>query len=159
MTAFTPKPRSGRIALDMTPMIDIVFQLLTFFCMTLKIATSEGDFHMQMPREAPGPYVPSVDQLPPLTVILEADSAGELTRLALNEKEFSGANRLRLLHQHLRNLVDSYPRAAEAEVVLRCDSKLNYQYVIDAMTAVSGSKNPRGEIVPLIRRIQFVPLK
>ena len=26
-----------KIPIDMTPMIDIVFQLLTFFCMTLRV--------------------------------------------------------------------------------------------------------------------------
>lgn len=33
----------------MTPMIDIVFQLLVFFIMTFKIVSQEGDFHIKMP--------------------------------------------------------------------------------------------------------------
>ena len=43
-----------KIPLDMTPMIDVVFQLLTFFCMTLKIAAMEGDFNIKMPLAARG---------------------------------------------------------------------------------------------------------
>ncbi len=45
------------IRLQMTPMIDIVFQLLVFFIMTFKIVSQEGDFHIKMPvaNLAPGP--------------------------------------------------------------------------------------------------------
>ena len=53
------KPRRGpsgpaKVEQNMTPMIDIVFQLLTFFIMTLKIATQEGDFNIKMPLAALG---------------------------------------------------------------------------------------------------------
>ena len=44
-----------KIPIDMTPMIDIVFQLLTFFVMTLKIVEAEGDFNIKMPLAAPRP--------------------------------------------------------------------------------------------------------
>ncbi len=33
----------------MTPMIDVVFQLLIFFMLTLKIIAPEGDFNINMP--------------------------------------------------------------------------------------------------------------
>jgi biopolymer transport protein ExbD len=159
MTAFSPKVRGGRITVDMTPMIDIVFQLLTFFCLTLKIAAVEGDFHIQMPRAAPGPNAPSISQLPPFVLTMEANSGGNLTRLTLNEVEFTGVDRFRRLHQWLLEFEAKQGLAAELDVELRCDPRLDYQYVIDAFTAVSGSKNQLGEIVPLIQRIQFVPLK
>lgn len=38
-----------KVLIDMTPLIDIVFQLLTFFVMTLKVASLEGDFNIKMP--------------------------------------------------------------------------------------------------------------
>ena len=38
-----------KIELQMTPMIDIVFQLLIFFIMTFKIVAQEGDFNIKMP--------------------------------------------------------------------------------------------------------------
>ncbi|MFT5528125.1 MAG: biopolymer transport protein ExbD, partial [Pirellulaceae bacterium] len=40
------------IELQMTPMIDIVFQLLVFFIMTFKIVAMEGDFNIKMPMAA-----------------------------------------------------------------------------------------------------------
>ena len=36
----------------MTPMIDIVFNLLIFFVMTFKITAPEGDFNVKMPAQA-----------------------------------------------------------------------------------------------------------
>ena len=42
-----------KIELQMTPMIDIVFQLLVFFIMTFKIVAQEGDFNIKMPVSAP----------------------------------------------------------------------------------------------------------
>ena len=41
-----------KIELQMTPMIDIVFQMLVFFIMTFKIVTQEGDFNIKMPLAA-----------------------------------------------------------------------------------------------------------
>ena len=35
---------------DMTPMIDMVFQLLIFFILTLNIVDPEGDFNLRLPK-------------------------------------------------------------------------------------------------------------
>ena len=54
--------RAGEeIELQMTPMIDIVFQLLIFFIMTFKIIAPEGDFNIKMPLSAPSDGPPSVE--------------------------------------------------------------------------------------------------
>ena len=45
-----------KIELQMTPMIDIVFQLLVFFIMTFKIVSMEGDFNIRMPAAAHRPH-------------------------------------------------------------------------------------------------------
>jgi len=43
------------IKLAMTPMIDIVFQLLVFFIMTYKVTAMEGDYNIRMPSAAVEP--------------------------------------------------------------------------------------------------------
>ena len=43
------------IKLAMTPMIDIVFQLLVFFIMTYKVTAMEGDYNIRMPSAAAEP--------------------------------------------------------------------------------------------------------
>ncbi|MEZ6121857.1 MAG: biopolymer transporter ExbD [Planctomycetaceae bacterium] len=42
-------PGNAKIAVDMSAMIDVVFQLLIFFMLTLKIVEPEGDFDINMP--------------------------------------------------------------------------------------------------------------
>jgi len=51
-----------KINVPMAPMIDVVFQLLIFFMLTLKIVAPEGDFDINMPMGAGAPS----DELPPL---------------------------------------------------------------------------------------------
>ena len=63
-----------KIPIDMTPMIDIVFQLLTFFCMTLRVSAAEGDFNIKMPLAAPQAGLPDPNQLPPIKVRMRADA-------------------------------------------------------------------------------------
>ena len=41
--------KDEKIELQMTPMIDIVFQLLVFFIMTFNVVAQEGDFNIRMP--------------------------------------------------------------------------------------------------------------
>ena len=40
---------SDKIDINMTPMIDVVFQLMSFFMCSLKIVAPEGDFDIRMP--------------------------------------------------------------------------------------------------------------
>jgi len=76
-----------KIELQMTPMIDIVFQLLVFFIMTFKIITQEGDFNVKMPLAANTGM--SVDpSVPPMKLRLTANSEGELTGIRLNDITF-----------------------------------------------------------------------
>src|SRR3954471_10841981 len=87
-----------KIPIDMTPMIDIVFQLLTFFCMTLRVSSAEGDFSIKMPLAAPRAGLPDPNQLPPIKVRLRADANGNLADLQLNNRTFAGADRFKQLH-------------------------------------------------------------
>jgi biopolymer transport protein ExbD len=148
---------SEKIPIDMTPMIDIVFQLLTFFIMTLKIATQEGDFNIRMPLAAPRAGTPDPNQLPPMKLRLRADANGNLVDMVLNERTFSGADRWQQLHNNVASLVGDGSLAASAEVELDCDYNLKYENVIRAITAVSGDVSADGQIIKLVEKIKFAP--
>ncbi|QDU25320.1 Biopolymer transport protein ExbD/TolR [Anatilimnocola aggregata] len=150
------KQGNSKIAIDMTPMIDIVFQLLTFFVMTLKIATAEGDFNIRMPLAAPRAGPPDPNQLPPMKLFLKADSAGKCARVVMNDSEFSGGDRWTRLHNHVAGIVGDGSLASSAEVELVCDYNLHYEHVIEAITAVSGEMRD-GQIVKLVEKIKFSP--
>lgn len=151
-----PEPEPESVPIDMTPMIDIVFQLLTFFVMTFRIAQAEGNFDITMPRmTAPGR--PS-DMLPPLKVTLRANDAGGLAEIRFADH---GYESFRQLHAAIAELVgpDRGPGSLQqtAEVELDCDPRLNYVHVIEAVTAVSGEVGPRGELIKLVEKIRFTP--
>ncbi|OYV83264.1 MAG: hypothetical protein B7Z73_16265, partial [Planctomycetia bacterium 21-64-5] len=63
---------SDKVEMQMTPMIDVVFQLLTFFVMSFKIVSQEGDFNIKMPLAAAGPSQEPQD-LPPIKLRLTAN--------------------------------------------------------------------------------------
>ncbi|MEA1951305.1 MAG: biopolymer transporter ExbD [Planctomycetota bacterium] len=153
----TSRHADEKVELMMTPMIDIVFQLLVFFIMTFKIVAPEGDFNIKMPLAAPSQGVPNPDELPPLTVRLTASKDGKLTGVYLNEARMTGFGQLR---RRIIGLVgdDTGPGslAASTEIELDCDYKLRFEYTINAITAVSGEIR-NGEIVKLIEKIKFAP--
>ncbi len=145
---------SRGIVLDMTPMIDIVFQLLAFFIFTLRITAAEGDFSIQMPLTQPGPGMPE-HLFPPLQIHLRASAQGDLEQIRLNDLPLADFASLR---QRVRALAgDGSELATELEVELDCDEQLAYQHVISAITAVSGERDHAGNVTPLVRKIRFLP--
>ena len=157
MAAIPRRKHQDKINIDMTPMIDIVFQLLTFFCMTLKITQAEGDFNIRMPLARSTPGTPTHD-LPPIKLFLKSDAAGECSRVVMNDTEFTGHDRWDRLHRHLAGIVGDGDLARQAEVELHCDPQLHYEHAIEAITAVSGRINPAdGQTIRLIDKIKFSP--
>jgi biopolymer transport protein ExbD len=163
-----PMKRKGnspddKIPIDMTPMIDIVFQLMTFFVMTLKIVEAEGDFNIKMPLAAPRAGMPDDKQLPPFKLRLKAGTNGNLAEITLNNNTFAPD---KAGWDDLRNQIASIvgdergPGSVQstAEVELDCDYELKYENVIRAITAVSGyPAQEGGGVVRLIEKIKFSP--
>lgn len=147
-----------KIELQMTPMIDIVFQLLVFFIMTFKIVSQEGDFNIKMPLAAPAAGAPDDLQLPPMKVRLRSDSSGLLAGMSLNDQSVESMDSLRM---QIIGVVgdDRGPGSIQetAEVELDCDYGLRYEHVIQAITAVSGYKDDTGNVVKLVEKIKFAP--
>lgn len=154
-----PRSReSAEIELQMTPMIDIVFQLLVFFVMTFKIAAPEGDFNIRMPVVAPSEGVPEPDALPPITIRLTALSDGRLAGIQFGNRQLQSFLELR---QRMIEMLgpDPGPSVLEStEVELDCDYHLRYEYVIEAITAVSGYVDEKtGRVVKLVEKVKFAP--
>ncbi len=146
------------VELQMTPMIDIVFQLLVFFVMTFKIAAPEGDFNIRMPLVAPSEGIPEPDALPPITIRLSALSDGRLASIQFGQRQLK--NFLELRERMIEMLgPDPGPSVIEStEVELDCDYHLRYEYVIEAITAVSGYVDPKsGQVIKLVEKIKFAP--
>jgi hypothetical protein len=84
---------ASKIPIDMTPMIDVVFQLLTFFMLTLKTVVVEGDFNIRMPlgaSAAPADDVP----IPPLVLKMTATPEGRLAGVQMGGTSIAGQDLL-----------------------------------------------------------------
>jgi len=144
-----------KIDLQMTPMIDVVFQLLIFFIFSFKIVVQEGDFNIKMPIA--GGAAMNTDVLPPFKVRLVAAEDGKLRGIELDGQPIDS---FQSLHEQIiaRIGVDAPASLKEsAEVELDCDYGLHYRHVIDAITACSGYVAPDGNIVKLIEKIRLAP--
>ncbi len=150
-----------KIQLQMTPMIDIVFQLLVFFLFTFRIGGQEGEFNVKMPMAAQQQGVPDENPILTLHVRLRADAGGTL--LASDGIVINGERMLSTideLHNFVIGIVggDEPSARADAEVELDCDYGLHYEHVIEAITAVSGYiDRSTGQIEKLIEKIKFTP--
>ena len=143
------------VELQMTPMIDIVFQLLIFFIMTFKITAMEGDFTIKMPKA--GSSSSSEDFIPPLYVQLKAAENGSIAEIVMGDDSLGtdfGA-----LSRKIIERVGSGPETekirAETEVELDCDQTLRYEETVKAITAITGYKNEQGDLVKLLEKIKF----
>lgn len=149
---------SEEIELQMTPMIDIVFQLLVFFIMTFKIAAPEGDFNIRMPLAAPSQGIPEPDALPPIRVRLTAGSGGGLGSIQFGTRPLRNFEELR---QEIIQMLGPNPGPSvvqNTEVELDCDYQLQYQFVIEAITAVSGYYDKEtDQVIKLVEKIKFAP--
>jgi len=150
---------ADKVAVDMTPMIDVVFQLMSFFMCSLKVVAPEGDFDIRMPLGVAAAATPDDQQVPPVRVKLSAGLDGALAGIAMNGQPVGDFEDLR---KRIISLVgtDSGPNslAERTEVELDCDYGLKYVNVVRAITAVSG-KVQDGQIVELIKKIKFTPPK
>ena len=147
------------IKLNMTAMIDIVFQLLVFFIMTFKIVTMEGDFNIKMPLASD--QAESIDEVLPelITIKLRAGQNGNIASIVVDDAEVLEDNTMYL---DLTNLVEKRvagegnPEAGtETEVEFDIDYGLKYSFTVKAIEAVSGSVQPDGTVKKLIEKVKF----
>src|SRR5688572_11326552 len=78
----------AKVEQQMTPMIDVVFQLLVFFVMSFRIASLEGDFAIKMPVATRGNPDMHDPVLTPLKLRVQSDSSGNVAAVTLNGRSF-----------------------------------------------------------------------
>lgn len=146
---------------DMTPMIDVVFQLLTFFMLTLKIVAAEGDFNINMPIGAPSESTADEPLIPDIKVRMIASPDGELASLRLNSRDLGqGEEAFQRLNMEILGILGNPqdPANDDMEVEIDADYNLNYAYTIAAMAAARGRVDPAtGHIISYIEKIKFAP--
>lgn len=144
----------------MAPMIDVVFQLLIFFILTLKIIEPEGDFNVNLPISAPA-QAETDRPLPDIKVRLIANDDGNLGQLVLGRRKLgTGDQAFELLNREILKMIGrpGNPLTKDIEVELDADYNLHYRYIVKGISACTGRLDPRTKkIVPYIEKIKFAP--
>jgi biopolymer transport protein ExbD len=156
---FNRHSRHDEVFVQMTPMIDIVFQLMVFFVFTFKIVLPEGDFNIRMPS-AQQSSASTPSESPLLKVRLRADENGQLAGVQLGDVAISGDAPFYQLQSKIRSLIGDTagPGSSDQEVEIDADFNLKYRYAMNAITAVTGYVDDNGEQHKLVERVRFSPL-
>lgn len=150
----------AKIEIQMAAMIDIVFQLLIFFLLTLKIISPEGDFNINMPS---GAVANAADEIPPMDikVKLEANADGTLSQLWFGNRSLGNDYPacFERLNQEIAAVADgSRGFSDDLEVELDPDYGLHYRYIVKAISACRGRMVGDKQIT-YIEKIKFAPVK
>jgi biopolymer transport protein ExbD len=151
------------VFVNMTAMIDIVFQLLAFFIMTFKVVAKEGDFNIRMPLASNRPIEEQIEKVTTLvTVQLKSGAEGQIAAIdvdnGIDADHFAESDMYSKLTQFIEKTMtgEGDPSSAtETEVEFEIDYVLKYQYTVRAIEAVSGKVQADGTIKTLVEKIKF----
>lgn len=147
--------------LNMTAMIDIVFQLLVFFILTFRVTAMETDFSIKMPLQSQSTDITDVTPTV-IQVTLKSDADRNIAGIDVDSgvsfQSFSEGNIFRQLTDFVEGALTGEgdpSTAAETEVEFIIDSPLRYKFAVMGIEAVSGRILPDGSMKPLIEKIKF----
>lgn len=115
----------GEVGFNMTPMIDIVFQLIIFFLVSSHLARQESQLPLDLPRAGSGEEAIEVDR-PRVTVNVLADGSLQLAGRRVSQAELS--------ERLAREAADTQ---GQVEVRIRSDRAAPYRTVEPIMLAAA----------------------
>ncbi len=138
--------RPMEVEVPVTPMLDMAFQLLTFFILTYVPAPTEGQFSMNLlpaqkatdiKAEKPKDVPTSVDaELRTLKTVLRAGNNGLIDQMTLADKPISGMDELR---KELEGFVND-PILQFDQAVISVDPRLKYAELMKVIDVFSTLK-------------------
>ena len=151
----------SKVDIPMAPMIDIVFLLLIFFMLNLKITAPEGNFDINLPIAAPGSTQSLELNLPEIKVGLRSDREGLLTQLTLGSKNLGTDDAAFVrLNQEILRIIGSpgNPLTKDVEVEIDADFETHYHYVVKAISNCTGRLDPQTrQVARFVEKIKFAP--
>ena len=152
------KMKQQEVEVQITPMLDMAFQLLSFFILTYHPAPIEGQFAMNLLPAAPAVKMDAVappdtnakSDLPPqlrtITTQLRANPDGSLGLVTLEELEVNGMDALKLKLQEILNPAN---KVDFEQALIQADPNLKYEElmkVIDIYSSLKINKISFGEL-------------
>jgi biopolymer transport protein ExbD len=154
----------SEVELNLAAMLDMAFQLLTFFILTFKPAPVEGQVLLRMPPPQPVTNMQAgqkagsdksntnpVEGLNTLVVSALANPNGSLKQMAVGDTPIAGTTALGVKLAE----VLSDPSSGFDQVIVQVDSRLHYGELMRVIDECTKQKLPNGE--PL-SKLSFVEL-
>ena len=116
------KPNNEDVSLDMTPMIDVVFQLIIFFVVTLKM-TDDKDTSIKLADGRNG-IVLTQDELPPSQLTIDVAKSG---RVSMSNITMSDAMVMDAVKKRVRAYGTDFP------CMIRADKETPHMHVAKVM--------------------------
>lgn len=126
----TKRRRAGELALEMTPMIDIVFLLLIFFLLATTFDDRTGlkiDLPKSTIREEKVIQKLQLFVQQDKTMFFSYEQGGKVVRLPVSKEELSGK-----LKEQLEN-------TEEKGLVISADQSLSHGYIVELMSIAKGA--------------------
>lgn len=139
MVDFPKRAKTRKVEHSMTPMIDVVFQLLVFFLFTFKIVPVEGEIGVNMPPITVGSAANKEDSdVERIIVYLAAGGGGVLEDVVFGENSLgSGEAGLRALSDLLKETFGGLGGPVDdVEIEIDAERTLKYHWVIRATNAI-----------------------
>ena len=115
--------------MDMTPMIDVVFQLIIFFVVTLKMTTDVNpDIVLEDGKNG---VILTQDNMPPSTLEIEVDRRG---RVSIHNATLSPS----MLTTIIKNRINRF-NSNEFPVLIRADRRTQHEKVRKVMDICTGA--------------------
>ena len=116
------KPKNEDVSLDMTPMFDVVFQLIIFFVVTLKMS-DDKDTTIKLADGKNG-IVLTQEELPPSQLTIDVAASG---RVSMSNITMSDA----MIYNAVDKRVKAY--GTDFPCMIRADKKTPHKYVAKVM--------------------------
>jgi biopolymer transport protein ExbD len=135
----------AEVEIQVTPMLDMAFQLLTFFIMTFRPTPTEGQFAMSLLPAQPATRMDAPISTDPTTAsevpaglrtlptTLHATNDGELARVTLGEVEIGSMDELK---KQLKEILND-PTLPFDQALIKVDPRLKYEPLIQVVDVFS----------------------
>lgn len=117
------RQRSQHVAMDLTPLIDVVFLLLIFFMVSTTF-TRESHLQVELPQASGNPAPPA--EVEQIDVVISADG-----QYLLNDKPLVN-NRRETLERGIRELANA---DTSLPFIITADARTPHEFVVRAMDA------------------------
>ena len=117
------RQHSQHVAMDLTPLIDVVFLLLIFFMVSTTF-TWESHLQVELPQAGVNPALPA--EVEQIEVVISADG-----QYLLNDKPLVN-NRRETLERGIRELADA---DRSLPFIITADARTPHEFVVRAMAA------------------------